>query len=212
MAAHMAARATATAPPLGLAIPKRETMEMGGSINLNPVEFNAAIIEDEVCVENEFPLGDSFKPSINVELIPPHNFAFAPNSVLVQNPKSANPNKVTLNEVIGNPIITKIKARISQFNANSIPLSSIQCTTLINEETKAPLPQGTVLHRLDDQDEVQASQSMTKNLGQHNSLRTWKRVMRQGNNGVSTSQPKSEKKRKLSFNPIDEPHHANKRI
>ena len=36
--------------------------------------------------------------------------------------------------------------------------------------------------------------------------------MRQGNNGVSTSQPESKKKRKSSFNPIDEPEHPNKRI
>lgn len=62
---------------------------------------------------------------------------------------------------------------------------------LINEETLATSPQGIVLHRLDDPNEVQ--ESMVENVGQQNSLRTWKRVMRQGNDGVSTSQPESEK-------------------
>ena len=107
-------------------------------------------MEDEVYVENELPLGDSFKLRINVESIPPHNSTLTPKSVLVQNPRSANPNKVTLNGVIGKPIITEIKTGTSQFNANSIPPSSIQSTALINEETLATSPQGTVSHRLDD--------------------------------------------------------------
>ena len=119
---------------------EKETVGIGGSINSSPMEFNTAIIEDEVYVENELPLGDSFKPRINVELIPPHNATLASKPVLVQNPKSANPNKVTLNEAMGKPIITEKKAGISQFNANSIPSSSIQCTTLINEETLVASP------------------------------------------------------------------------
>ena len=150
MAAHMAARAAVVATPPGPVVLEKETVEIGGSINSSPVEFNAAIMEDEVYVENELSLGDSFKPRINMESIPPHNSTLTLKPVLLQNPKSANPNKVTLNGVIGKPIITEIKAGTSQFNANSIPSSSIQSTALINEETLAASPQGTVSHRLDD--------------------------------------------------------------
>ena len=161
-------------------------------------------------VEEGFQLGDSFNPRINVDLMPSHNSALASKSVLVQNSKSASPDKATLTEVNGNPVITEIKARESQFNANSIPSSSNQRLALINEKTLAASPQEVVLHKLDNQDEVQALQSTVENLGQHNNLRTWKRVMRQGNIGVLASQPESEKKGKSSFNPPDDPYPPNK--
>lgn len=64
-------------------------------------------------VENGFQFCDCFNPRVNVELMPPYNSALALKPVLVQSPKSASPDKATLCEVIGNPIITKIKARVS---------------------------------------------------------------------------------------------------
>nr|POF12103.1 hypothetical protein CFP56_08867 [Quercus suber] len=154
MAAHMAARAAAASPPPGAAVMERETVELGGSINSNSVAFNAAIMEEEVYVESELPVGDSFNPRMNEELIPPLNATLTPNSNLVQNLKSAIPNKVVLNDVTGNPIISEIKDGISHFNANLIPSSSCQLTALTKEKTLAAPSQGTMLNNLDDQDEV----------------------------------------------------------
>nr|POE88865.1 hypothetical protein CFP56_37401 [Quercus suber] len=208
----MTARVVSAAPPPGQVVPEKETKKIGGSINSSPMELNAEINEEEGYVEEGFQMGDNYNPSFKEDLMSHHNYALASESVLVQNLNIASPDKETSCEVNGCPIIMEVKAGESQFNANSIPSSSNQRLAPINEKTLAASPQGMVLHSLDNQDEIQSPQSMAENLGQHHSLRTWKRVMRQGNNEVPASKSKSEKKRKSSFNPIDDPYLPNKRL
>ncbi|KAK7838397.1 hypothetical protein CFP56_019860 [Quercus suber] len=191
----MAARAAAAAPPPKPAAPEQETEEIGGSINSSPMEFNAACNEGEGYVEEGYQMGDSFNLRVKEKLMPHNYSALAPDSVSIQNSKLVSLNKETFNEENGNPIILEIKAGQSQLNAVLIPSSNSQRLATINEETLAALSQELLLHSLDVQDESHAPPSTVENLGQHHSLRTWKRVMRQGNNGVLASNSESEKKR-----------------
>ena len=179
MAVHMAAKAAVATPQLGPVAPGRETEEMEGSIYSNPVEIIAAMIEEERNVEKGIQLGDSFNPRFNEELMPPSNSTIAPKPVWVQNFKSTSPDKVTLNEGIDNPVVMKIKEGVSQINSYSMPSSCNQRPVAINDITLAASTQGVLPHGLDDQDEVLANQSTAELVGKHNSLRTWKRVMRQ---------------------------------
>ena len=203
-------------PQPGTAAPKRETEELEGSNNSKLVEINAAMIEEEVTVEMEFQLRDSFNPKVNEELMPPNNAPITQKLVLIQKDKSACPELVTLNEGCGNPVVMEINwgggVALSQFHSHSIPSSSNQCLVAINDTTLAASTQGVLPHGLDDQDEAVANQSTIELVGQHNSLRTWKRVMRQGSNGVHASQLEPEKKRKSSFNTLDEPYPPKKRV
>ncbi|KAF3946466.1 hypothetical protein CMV_027270 [Castanea mollissima] len=205
MAAHMEARATADNPQLGPAAPSKETKELERRINSNPVEINAAMIEEGVNVEEGLQLSGSNNPRVSEELSSHCNSTLTQKPVLVHNFMATCPDKVTLKEVIGNPVVTEIKEGVSQFNLYSMPSSSIQRPIAINDITLAASANGVLPHGLNDQDEVLANQSTGEPIGQLNSLITWKRVMRQGNNGVHVSQPESEKKRKSSFNPLDEP-------
>nr|POE70401.1 hypothetical protein CFP56_61894 [Quercus suber] len=208
----MAARAAAAAPPPKPAAPEQETEEIGGSINSSPMEFNAACNEGEGYVEEGYQMGDSFNLRVKEKLMPHNYSALAPDSVSIQNSKLVSLNKETFNEENGNPIILEIKAGQSQLNAVLIPSSNSQRLATINEETLAALSQELLLHSLDVQDESHAPPSTVENLGQHHSLRTWKRVMRQGNNGVLASNSESEKKRKSTFTQNDGPHIPKKRL
>nr|POF10043.1 hypothetical protein CFP56_66305 [Quercus suber] len=208
----MAARAAANAPPPKPAAPEQETVEIGRSINSSTMAFNAACNEGEDYVEVENLRGDSFNQRIKKKLTPHNDSALAPDSVSIQNSKSVNSEKETINVDNGNPIIPEIKASQSQVNADVIPSSNCQRLATINEETLAASPQELLYHYLDVQDESQASPSTAENLGQHLSLRTWKRVMRQGNNGVPTSNSEPEKKRKSIFTQVDGPLIPNKRL
>nr|POF13380.1 hypothetical protein CFP56_38409 [Quercus suber] len=208
----MAARAAATATPPKPAAPEQETVEIGRSINSNTMAFNAACNEGEDYVEEENLRGDSFNPRVKEKLMPHNDSALAPDSVSIQNSKSISPDKETINVDNGNPNIPEIKAGQSQVNAVVIPSSNCQRLATINEETLAASPQELLHHYLDVQDESHASPSTAENLGQHLSLRTWKHVMRQGNNGVPTSNSEPEKKRKSIFTQIDGPLIPNKRL
>ena len=97
-----------------------------------------------------------------------------------------------LNEGHGNPVVTEMNGGVSQFNSHSIPSSSNQCPVAINDTTLAASTQGVLPNELDDQDEAVANQLTAELVGQHNSLRTWKRVMRQGSNGVHANQLEPE--------------------
>nr|POE95815.1 hypothetical protein CFP56_40129 [Quercus suber] len=140
IAAHMAARAASAAPPANSIVPERETEEFGGSINSCPMELNTESNEEEGYVEEGYQMGDSFNPSVKENLMPHNNSALASNLVSVQNSKSAGLDKETSNEENDNPTITEVKAGHSQFNADSIPSSSIQRLEPINEETLAASP------------------------------------------------------------------------
>nr|POF27193.1 hypothetical protein CFP56_08563 [Quercus suber] len=212
IAAHMAARAAAATLPPKPSAPEQETKEIGRSINSSMMEFNVACNEEEEYVEEENLMGDSFNLRVKEKLMPHNDSALAPDSVSIQNSKSVSPNKETINVENGNPIISEIKAGQSQLNAVLIPSSNCQRLATINEETLAASSQELLLHCLDVQDESHASPSTAENLGQHLSLRTWKHVMRQGNNGVPTSNSEPEKKRKSIFTQIDGPLIPNKRL
>lgn len=71
--------------------------------------------------------------------MPNYICALASQLVLVQNSNIASPDKETLKEGNGNPIITEIKTGESQFNATSIPSLSDQRMATINEKNPSRL-------------------------------------------------------------------------
>lgn len=101
------------------------------------------------------------------------------------------------------PMIMEIKDGDSHFNANSIPSSINQRLALSKEKTLVVSSHVTEVQNFDSHDVHQSFQSTVGILGQPNSLRTWKCLLRQCSPGVSETQSKPEKKRKSSFNLAD---------
>uniref|UniRef100_A0A7N2M535 DUF4283 domain-containing protein n=1 Tax=Quercus lobata TaxID=97700 RepID=A0A7N2M535_QUELO len=212
LAAHMATRAASVAPPLGLAVSKREVEEMGENINSSLLELNVRVNKEGGYVAEDFQLGDNHCPSFKADLMPHYNSAFASNSVLDTNSYSSSSNRELLNKENGNPIITEIKDGESHFNANSNPSSIDQRLASIREKTVAASSHGVMPHSLDDQGVNQSPQSTVGILGQKHSLRTWKRVLRQCSLGVLENKSELEKKRKSSFNLVVGSNPPNKRL
>lgn len=110
----------------------------------------------------------SHYPRFKEDLMPNYICALASQLVLVQNSNIASPDKETLKEGNGNPIITEIKTGESQFNATSIPSLSDQRMATINEKNPSRLYSRKGAS--DDQDELHPPQSTVGKLGQQHSF------------------------------------------
>lgn len=109
-------------------------------------------------------------------------------------------------------MITEIKDGESHISANSIPSSINQRLASSKEKNRAVSFHVTEVQNFDGHDVHQSLQSTVGILGQPNSLRTWKRLLRQCSPGVSETQSEPEKKIKSSFNLADGSNPPNKRI
>ena len=128
--------------------------------------------------------------------------AFASSSVLVQNSNTSSSEKEITYKEKDTSMIMEIKDGDSHFNENSIPSSINQRLASSKEKTLAASSHVTVVHIFYNHDVDRSPQSMVRISRQLNSLKTWKRLLRQCSPCVSETQSEPKKKRKSSFNSV----------
>ena len=106
MAAHMAAREDSVAPLPSPAMSEKKAEAIGKNNNDSLMELNVGINDGERYVAEKFQMDPRFME----DLMHNHNCALVSQLVLVQNSCISSPDKETLEEGNGNPIITEIRA------------------------------------------------------------------------------------------------------